>query len=269
MHVFRDRGRELQRLAGARMCEAEFIGVQQWPGNLLLRLAIYRIAHKRMANVRHVNPNLMRPPGMQRQLDVRAIGALLQHPVIRLGGSTMFDIRRHFLPVALAATNDGFNFPGEPRELAGTDGPVNLRHAARFELRDQTLVRDIGLRDDDAAARAFVEPVDDAGPFDAADAGELAPAMVEQCVDEGVLEVASGGVDDHAGGFVDDDEVGIFVEHGERDGFWLVFQRAGSRNLNRDGIAGARLVTRLAGFAVNKHLRVIDQFLEERPGMRR
>lgn len=37
----------------------------------------------------------------------------------------------------------------------------------------------VGFRNHEAAGCVLVQAVDDAGPFDAADAGELSPAVVE------------------------------------------------------------------------------------------
>src|SRR3546814_16765538 len=72
---------------------------------------------------------------------------------------------------------------------------------------DLSFVRQVVLRGDDQAARILVDAVDDAGPRDAADARKLSRAMVEQRVDERAVEIARGGVDDHAGGLVDDDQM--------------------------------------------------------------
>ena len=83
-------------------------------------------------------------------------------------------------------------------------------------MRDERGVGRLVLGDDEDAGGVLVEAVHDAGAEFAADALEIA-AMVEQGVDEGVGGVAGGGMDDEAGGLVEDDQVGIFVEDGEGD----------------------------------------------------
>ena len=45
-----------------------------------------------------------------------------------------------------------------------------------------------------------------------------AVAEGEEAVEEGVVEVALAGLGDEAGGLVDDEEVGVFVEDAEADG---------------------------------------------------
>src|SRR3546814_2550767 len=84
------------------------------------------------------------------------------------------------------------------------------------------------LRGDDQAARILVDAVDDAGPRDAADARKLSRAMVEQRVDERAVEIARGGVDDHAGGLVDDDQMLILPGDDEIEVLRGVMRRGGA-----------------------------------------
>src|SRR3546814_12552329 len=91
------------------------------------------------------------------------------------------------------------------------------------------------LRGDDQAARILVDAVDDAGPRDAADARKLSRAMVEQRVDERAVEIARGGVDDHAGGLVDDDQMLILPGDDQIQVLRGVMRRGG------DGEATCRL----------------------------
>lgn len=73
------------------------------------------------------------------------------------------------------------------------------------------------LGDDEEAGGVFVDAVDDAGAGDAADAGKGVAAMGEEGVYQRHVGVAGGGVDGEAGGFVDDEEVVVFVDDIEGD----------------------------------------------------
>src|SRR5216683_6213014 len=79
------------------------------------------------------------------------------------------------------------------------------------------MVRDLGLGDDHQPARILVEAMHDPRPSDPADAGQTRAAMAEQGVDESTVRVSRGGMDDHAGRLVDDDQMCILEAHIERD----------------------------------------------------
>ena len=76
---------------------------------------------------------------------------------------------------------------------------------AGFELGGEGVVGLIVLGDDDHAAGVAVEAMDDAGAGWAAAAAEGAEVVGERA-GECAVPMAFGRVDDHAGGFVDDDD---------------------------------------------------------------
>jgi len=98
------------------------------------------------------------------------------------------------------------------------DGEVELFHGGALgKLGGEGLVGDVGFGDDETARGVFVEAVDDAGPLDTADAGELALAVMEEGVDECAVGVSRGWVDDHAVRLMEDKEVLVFENNVERD----------------------------------------------------
>ena len=99
---------------------------------------------------------------------------------------------------------------------AHDDGQVFFFHLTRFELGGECVVGLVILGDDDDAARFAIKPMDDAGTRRAAAAAERAE-VVGQRAGERALPMALGGVDDHSGPFVDDDDRIVFVEDVERD----------------------------------------------------
>ena len=122
---------------------------------------------------------------------------------------------------------------------------------------------EIVLGDDHDAAGFLVEAMYDAGPPDAADARQCIAAMVDQRIDQGTGPIAISGMDDKAGGFIDDDEVDVLVEDVECDIFPLgsrIFRRG---NLDCNAKTLAQLVFGLADwFTVNADLASADERLD-------
>lgn len=173
----------------------------------------------------------------------------------------------HFLAVDGVAADVGedgvfFGF----RDAEG-DGEVEFFHGGSLgELADEGLVSGVGFGDDEAAGGVFVEAVDDAGSFDAADSGEFSVAVEEEGVDEGAIGVAGGGVDDHAVGFVDDDDVVIFVEDFEGDVLLWGIEGDGFGEGDGDAVAGFEGVAGFCGVAVEEDVLVADEGLDARAG---
>src|SRR4029453_980803 len=88
------------------------------------------------------------------------------------------------------------------------------------ELEGEPKGRAVALGDPREAAGILVEGMYDAGPLDAADARQAGAAMGDQRVDQGAGWVACGRMDHQASRLVDHDQVGVFVDDGERNGLW-------------------------------------------------
>ena len=104
--------------------------------------------------------------------------------------------------------------------------------------------------------------MDDAGPLDATDAGELTPAVVEQGVNEGAVRISRCGVDDHAGGFVEDHEVVVLEQDFERDFLRLIVEGDGFGEDDGDFVAQLDPVARLGGVAVDLDELLADEGLD-------
>jgi hypothetical protein len=79
------------------------------------------------------------------------------------------------------------------------------------ELRGQRLMRVVVLGDHHQPGRVLVEPVHDARPADAADAGRLAPQWAISALTSVPLSVPRGRVHDQALRLVDDDDVVVLM----------------------------------------------------------
>ena len=99
------------------------------------------------------------------------------------------------------------------------------------ELSRQFLMSAIILRHDHQARRAAIEPMDDAGPQFTADATQVLDVM-EQGIHEGSTGMSGAGVNDHAGGFVEHDDVPILEHNPDRKCLWCRDRGTGWWNIN-------------------------------------
>ncbi len=101
------------------------------------------------------------------------------------------------------------------------------------ELRGQRAMGAVGFGGDHDTGRVLVEPMHDAGPTLAADAGQAVAAMGDQRVDQGSAGVAGGGMNDKSARLVDDDHRVVFEKNIERDGFAGGLRRFRARERRR------------------------------------
>ena len=86
------------------------------------------------------------------------------------------------------------------------------------EIGRQGLMGGIVLGRHQQAAGVLVQPVDDPRPALAPDAREGLPAMGDQGIDQGLVRIAGGGMDDHPRRLVDDDEILVLIDDGKIHG---------------------------------------------------
>ncbi len=100
---------------------------------------------------------------------------------------------------------------------------IDFFDLARLELRRKGMVRAISPGNDERAAGFTIEAMDDAGTQIAIHRRQRAEVM-EQRVDEGAAAMPRPGVDHHACGLIDHDDVGVFIQDFERQIFGLGFE---------------------------------------------
>lgn len=135
------------------------------------------------------------------------------------------------------------------------------------ELLGQALVRDIGLGNNEQSGRVLVDPMHDPGTSDTADARELACAMVQQCIDQCSIKVACRGVDNQAGGLLDNQEMFVLENDVERNVLWLIVRGLdlghGNANFLLSTNLGGRIADRFAlrfdGSAANEILQAFTR----------
>jgi hypothetical protein len=117
------------------------------------------------------------------------------------------------------------------------------------------------LCDDEATAGVFVEAVHNPRARNAADTAEFAFAVVKEGIDESVLFVAGGWMDDNSRRFVEDDEIGVLVNNVERYVLRLRFRRSGFGKVNVNALADAGSMRWLDAFAIDRDVALIDETL--------
>src|SRR5215471_9034236 len=225
LQIVRQRARELHLPLLDGMREHESGGMQertrqvrdgaQIAGHTPVDAAVQGIADDWMADCAQMDADLMRASGMNRDVRQREDDAeLLGLDDARDRFAAAPGLRRHLLPVARVASDrlvdpsSRLNFSPDERDVFLLDFPI-------VKLPRQLLVRGVVLRDDHQPRGAPIEPMDDAGPLLSADAAQVADVM-EQRVHERAARMSGSGMDDHAGGLVDDDQVGVLIQDSQR-----------------------------------------------------
>jgi hypothetical protein len=146
-----------------------------------------------------------------------------------------------------------------------SEGDVGLADGAFLKGFGELRVSEIVFGDEENAGGFLVEAMDDAGAERILGLRERL-AAAEESVDEGALGNSCAGVNGHASGFVDSDEVIVFVEDIEGDGLRLGFEGRTGQGVDLDRIAGADFVGVLGGLAVEEDEVLFDEFLDAGAG---
>jgi len=225
------------------------------------------VAQDWIPEVFEVDADLVGAPCVQRAFHETCAGQFAQDAVVGGGRSPPACFHNgHFLAVNRVPPDGCLHGAGFFRKLSSGKREIDFQGFAGCELQGKPLVGSVVLGDDDAAAGFLVESVNDAGALFAADAGEVF-AMVEQGIDERSGGIPCCRVDDHSGGFVENDKVVVFVENFQRD-----FLRGGAGDrrgfgfVDSDVLAGPEFFPWLDLFAFHENMPFLDQRLEARPG---
>jgi hypothetical protein len=156
-------------------------------------------------------------------------------------------------------------------DMAVEEGDVSFGDLTAGEHVAEFAVSAVVFGDEDEAAGELVEAMDDAGAEVAADVREFGE-VEEESVDEGapvagVFGRAGASVDHHAGRFVDDGEVLVFMEDSEGDVLGDGVEGRGLRGaFDLDGFAAVEFLFRLGGVAVDANLAGFDEELNAGAG---
>ena len=133
--------------------------------------------------------------------------------------------------------NGGSNLPLFALHFTADNRVVDFVDFAPGKLRRKRHVRLVVLGHHHAATGLLVQPVDDPGPGHAANAAELAAAMVKQRVDQGVTLVAGSGMHDQSCRLVQHDQRIVLIQDVQRNILRMCLGRAGFGPIDPDLLA--------------------------------
>ena len=243
--------------------EAELAGVETLGALPQLRLfvAVDQIAQNGVADVGHVDPDLVGPSRLQTAADMGVAPVALHHFPVGHGFFGVAGGDGHLLPVGGVPADGGVDGAGVLPEGAADDGFVGPRHGVVLELGGQHGVGQIVFGDSQQSAGVLVDAVDDAGPQLAVDAGEVIAHGVQQAVDQGIVLMTDGRVDHQALGLVDHHHILVLIDDVQGNVLGHDVHRFGLRNGDLNGVAGIQFVIFLAGLAVSRHGALIHELL--------
>jgi hypothetical protein len=210
-------------------------GDAQVGGQAMAGAAVGGVADDRMSEAGHVNADLMGAAGFDAHAQERGEGAGGEGFVAGAGGAAFFR-DGHFLAVDGMAADGEIDRAGGFGRGAPHEGEVFLLDGVGGELGDEGGDGLFVLGDDEDAGGVFVEAMDDAGAEFAADA-----ARSVQWWRRALTRVSAawpGGGGRRGRGFVEDDEVGVFVEDVEGDVGGEEADGFGGREGAGEGVAG-------------------------------
>ena len=171
-HILRNPGIKLDPFSGARVDEAKCFGVKSLPWTDLkavldelavlgvnraladFRATIPFVIEQRMADVAHVNPDLVRAPGFQPALDNRHIAKSFQHLIVChgvLAALIITGIDLETKPVVGVASDVAVNRPLILLDVAPDNGHVPPLDGVLEELAGEIQLRLVVFRHDKEA----------------------------------------------------------------------------------------------------------------------
>src|SRR5437879_1635951 len=180
---------------------------------------IHAFADQRMAELGHVDADLMLPPGFEAALDQgrtreRSDRSEVRNRALRLGRNSTPGSPKVAIGAAdsVAAIRDQVGFDALRGDRAVRDRMIDALDVVGAELYGQNALRVHGAREYHQAARLLVEPVNHAELGGRA-ASAHSPQQGSRAVDERVFVARLVDDAQHSGGFVDDDDVAVEVRH--------------------------------------------------------
>lgn len=123
-------------------------------------------------------------------------------------------------------------------------------------------MRIIVFCDDQTTGGILIQPMHDAGPSHATNTAQLSSTMMQQCIDERMFLMASGGVNDQPRWFVQHQKGLVLVQNIQRHFFGLGLRRAGFGPMNLNLFARARGMSRLDRVTIHTDMAFLDEPLD-------
>ena len=157
---------------------------------LRLFMSVDRIAQNRVADMGHMNTNLVGASRLQLAAHVGITPVAPDHLPVghRIAGIAGSD--GHLLPVGRMAADGGIHSSGVLPEAAADNGLVGSGHGVILQLGGQHRVGKVVFRHRQKAGGILVDAVDDAGAQLAVDAGKVITQGMHQTVHQGIILVS-------------------------------------------------------------------------------
>lgn len=168
--------------------------------------AIDRIADQREVNVGHVYTDLVGPAGFQLDPHVGVRAEAFQYTVVADRWLAAFG-HRHALTLPAVTTDRRIDLAACGHHT-DHDAFIDAADTATLQLGNQLGLRLNGLGHHHQTGGVLVQAVDDAGTRDIDDVRYV----VQQCVEQGAIGVASSRVDHKPSGLVDHQDVVVFID---------------------------------------------------------
>ncbi len=230
--------------------------------------AVDRVADDRVTDMRQVDADLVCAPGLKATFH-QACGAIeiAQYPVMGNRHLAALGHHRHLLAVLGVAPDIAFNAVRDRTGKPPYERLVYARQTPRGELGGETLVGRVRFGGDHEAAGILIEPVDNAGAHDPANARQAVAAMGNEGVDQGRVRITRGRMYDHARRLIDNNQRGVFIDHVEGDGLASGYGRRCLGDSQIEGLVWFDPIRGVGyGRAARNYLAILDQRLD--PGAR-
>lgn len=258
----REGGFDHHPVAGRGVVEGDAAGVEPGPAEAGLRLgAVEGVSGDGVPNAGEVDANLVGPAGADAHFEQGKAAEALHDQEFGVGGAAGGEAGGHPGPADRIAGNWLVDDTGFGLHLAFDKGPVDFFNGPAGELGGESAVGGVVAGDEEDAAGAGVEAVDNPRAQIAPNAGK-GSEMVQQGVDKRAGFAAGARVNDETGGLVDGDQVVIFEEDIEGDLFGFGAQRAERSGFDVDPLAAPELVGGFAGAPVHEHAAGVDPLLK-------
>lgn len=257
----RERRGDLYARVGERMRERQLRRVQELPVELRFRDPVDGVTHDGKVDRGEVDANLVRPAGLEANLEQRVPADQLVHLEVGRRLSRMVGVERPARGIGAIAADRGLD-PAPPRAWA----PAHERDIGSLQLAPADEVPEAPVRltragDDEQARRVPIKPVHDPRPL-----GILSPggSPLQQSVHERAVSVSGRGMDDDTGGLVHDEEVLVLEGHAQVDLFRLERAGLGLRQVDLERLAACEPSALRCGRPFDAHHACGDQPLGRR-----
>src|SRR5882762_6237982 len=274
--VLRKRSLQIDPRASTRLRETELRGVQEIAAQgsqraladlELRRSTVERVAHNWMPQRREMHANLVRASGVKLNFcEGCVVDARDSAPIgARFAGVAEHDAAAgdHARAISGVARDGQLDTAAGFFEMAFEERQVGLLHLALPKGFAKFRVRGIVFRYQDDARSAFVETMHDARTKGIAALRQRLSAA-KQGVHQRSGGIAGACMHGHAGRLVDGQDVLVFVENIERNGFGFSTQRRARPDFDGDVLAASHAMRALCRASIDEHQSRGDEFLHTR-----